>query len=252
MENGLGRGIRPDLSRLMPDHQPKMAQISLIIPALNEAAGIAAAVRRAWECGPQEVLVVDGDSSDDTATLAQQAGAAVVTSPRGRGVQQNAGAARAKGAILLFVHADTWLDPSSCWQIEAAMQNPRTLCGAFEQQIEAEGRRYRLLERGNAWRARRLGLPYGDQALFLRRAVFAEIGGFPEVALMEDWLLMRRLRRIAWPVLLPGPLHLSARRWQRHGVVRQTLRNWSLLAAASVGVSPNRLARYYPPHATKG
>jgi rSAM/selenodomain-associated transferase 2 len=171
----------------------------------------------------------------------------VLSGSRGRAVQQNLGAAHATGDVLLFLHADTWLAASGCRQIDEALREERTRCGAFRQRIEAEPVAYRLLERGNAWRARRWGLPYGDQGLFVRRETFQEAGGFPEVQLMEDWLLMRRLRRIAWPVVLPGPLHVSPRRWQRHGIVRQTLRNWALVAAATAGVSPHRLAQFYPP-----
>lgn len=225
-----------------------MSGISIIIPTLNEAARITDAVERAWANRPRQVLVVDGGSHDDTAGLAQRAGAKVLNSPRGRAVQQNRGAAEASGEVLLFLHADTWLTAEGCRQIQRAVKEQHAACGAFRQAIEAEGWPYRLLERGNAWRACRWGLPYGDQGLFVQRETFAQLGGFPEASLMEDWMLMRRLRKIAWPVLLPGPLYVSARRWQRHGIVRQTLRNWTLVAAALAGVSPNRLAQFYAPH----
>ncbi len=148
----------------------------------------------------------------------------------------------------MFLHADTWLAPAGLVQIEAALADERVLCGAFQQQIDAEEPLYRWLERGNAWRALRRGLPYGDQGIFIRRSVFLEQGGFPELQLMEDVMFMRQLRRRTRPVLLRGPLHVSARRWQRHGVIRQTARNWLLLAAARLGVHPNRLARFYKPH----
>jgi rSAM/selenodomain-associated transferase 2 len=225
-----------------------MASISIIVPALNEAASIAAAVESAAACRPHEVVVVDGGSTDETAALAQEAGARVLHATRGRGIQQNTGARHATGDVLLFLHADTCLPPDGCRQIEEALRDPCVVCGAFWQHIDAAPRRYRWLEWGNAWRVRWLGVPYGDQGIFVRRAEFEQLGGFPEVPFMEDWLLMRRLRRLAWPVLLPGPLHVSARRWQRHGVVRQTLRNWCLTAAATAGVSPQRLTRFYGPH----
>lgn len=225
-----------------------MCRISIIIPALNEAAGVVSAVERAWNMRPHEVLVADGGSSDETAETARAAGSIVLTTSRGRGTQQNSAARAASGDVLLFLHADCWLDPTGCRQIEQALHDATISCGAFCQHIEANGRRYRWLERGNAWRARRLGLPYGDQGLFFRRTFFDQLGGFPETPLMEDWLLMRSARRLAWPVLLAGPLHVSARRWQRHGVVRQTLRNWALVTAATAGVSPQRLARYYRMH----
>jgi len=111
---------------------------------------------------------------------------------------------------------------------------------------------YRLLERGNAVRAARLGLPYGDQGIFLRRSLFDRVGGFAEVAIMEDLLLMKRVRRLTRPVLLRGPLYVSARRWQRNGVVRQTARNWLLVAALHLGAKPERLAAWYRPEGKSG
>jgi rSAM/selenodomain-associated transferase 2 len=191
------------------------------------------------------VIVADGGSSDDTVSLARSAGARVVDCPRGRAVQQNVGARAASGDVLLFLHADTRLAENGVRQIEAALADVRVGCGAFRQAIEAEGRLYRLLEWGNGQRAAHRGLAYGDQGIFVRRALFEEVGGFPELKLMEDVFLLKRLRRRTWPVLLPGPLYVSARRWQRRGVVRQTLRNWTLLASARLGVHPDRLARFY-------
>jgi rSAM/selenodomain-associated transferase 2 len=219
---------------------------SIIIPALNEAANITSAVGRAWATRPLEVIVADGGSNDGTPELAERAGALVILSPCGRGVQQNRGAAAAKGDVLLFLHADTWLVDNGLEQIAAASSNPGVLCGAFRQRIEASGRLYRWLERGNALRAAWRGLPFGDQGIFVRREVFHEVAGFPEVGLMEDVLLMKQLRRRGRPVLLPGPLYVSARRWQQYGVIRQTARNWLLLTAARLGVPPDRLAAFYP------
>jgi len=223
-------------------------KISAIIPALNEAPRIAGAVDRAWQAGADEVIVVDGHSDDDTRTVASGVDCRLVDSERGRAVQQNQGARAASGDVLLFLHADTWLASGAADQIRGALTDPRIEGGAFRQHIEAAGRIYRWLETGNAWRARRRGLPYGDQGIFLRRETFDELGGFPEVRLMEDLLLMRRLRRRCMPCLLPGPLYVSARRWQRHGPLRQTARNWLLLLALSLGVHPNRLAAYYATH----
>jgi rSAM/selenodomain-associated transferase 2 len=219
--------------------------VSVIIPARHEGPIIQRAVNRAWALGPREVIVVDGESSDDTARRAQAAGAIVVFSSPGRARQQNAGAARAVGDVLLFLHADTWLAGDALAQIGRALTDPSRVGGAFRQRIASASRAYRWLEKGNAYRVARWGLPYGDQGIFVRRGVFAEMGGFPEVGLMEDLLLWKRLRTVARPVLLPGPLHVSPRRWRRHGLVRQTVRNWVLLAALRLGVHPDRLARFY-------
>ena len=222
--------------------------VSIIIPALNESATIAVAVDRAWDTGPAEVIVVDGGSNDTTREVAGNHGARVLQSPRGRARQQNVGARSATGDVLLFLHADNWLEPHGLEQIQRATQDNGTVVGAFRQKIDASGWIYRTIERGNALRARRFGLPYGDQGIFVHRATFEQFGGFPDVGLMEDLLLMRKLRRIARPALLDGPLHVNARRWQKNGPIRQTLRNWSLLLGERLGISPDWLSRYYPPH----
>jgi len=221
-------------------------RISVIIPTLNEAGIIENTVRRADLLRPLEIIVVDGGSTDETLSLAKQAGACVVSAPRGRGRQLNHAASCAAGDVLLFLHADNWLDSDARTQIDEALADPHIAGGGFRQQIDAPERIYRWIESGNAWRARRRGLFYGDQAMFIRRDVFEQIGGFADVPLMEDVLLSRALRSCHATKLLPGPLHVSARRWKKHGVVRQTLRNWFLVSALTLGVSPERLARFYP------
>ena len=223
-------------------------RVSIIIPTLNEACRIERAIDRAQRTGADEVVVADGGSHDATVEFARRHDCDVVTCAPGRAVQQNAGARHATGEVLLFQHADAWLDPAAVCQIKAALARPSVLGGAFCQQIEAAGCLYRLLEQGNAARVKWLGLPYGDQGIFMRHDVFSQLGSFPEVGLMEDVLLMRALRRRSWPTLLPGPIHVDARRWQRQGVVRQTIRNWSILAANACGVSPDRLEKFYPRH----
>ncbi|MFV2068597.1 MAG: TIGR04283 family arsenosugar biosynthesis glycosyltransferase, partial [Pirellulales bacterium] len=222
--------------------------VSIIIPTFHEEDLIGGSVDRAWATGAAEVVVVDGGSCDATVRRAALHGARVLNSDRGRALQQNHGAAQATGSILLFLHADNWLERDATSQIRSVLRDASVLGGAFQQRIDAPGRGYRLLEWGNAARVRWRGLPYGDQGIFLRRTVFEQLGGFPPVELMEDLFLMRRLRHLARPVLLPGPLHVSPRRWRRHGLVRQTLRNWALLTAERCGIAPDRLARYYPPH----
>jgi rSAM/selenodomain-associated transferase 2 len=219
-------------------------RLSIIIPAWNEAAGIHLAVRRALELEPLEVIVADAGCPDGTGALASDAGAIVVNGARGRGAQLNAGAAVARGDCLLFLHADNWLEPPAGRQLAEAW-SAGARAAAFRQQIDARDRVFRWIERGNAWRAARFGLAYGDQAIFLDRTLFEGLGGFHEAPLMEDVDLMLRLRGQTRLTLLPGPLHVSARRWERRGAVRQTLSNWSILAAYFFGVSPARLARWY-------
>lgn len=222
--------------------------VSLIIPVLNEGEQLVSMLKRAWATGAFEVIVVDGGSVDDSLAIAQNTRCQVIESPRGRAIQLNRGAAAARGDVLLFLHADNWLEDGAVRQIVDAIDSGDCQTGAFRQKIDGRGLLYRLLEWGNGIRVRMLGVAYGDQGIFVRRELFEKVGGYPEIPLMEDLRLMRTLRRHSRPVLLPGPLHVSPRRWQRHGVIRQTLRNWLLLTAEKVGVSPARLARFYPSH----
>ena len=219
--------------------------ISIIIPTLNEAANIADLIEQTRGIGDCEIIVVDGGSTDDTCQRAIHADR-VLNSPPGRARQQNLGAERCRGEVLLFLHADCRLPSTALDSIRQVLADYRVVGGCFEQRLDARGVRYRLIERGNAWRVRLFKLAYGDQAIFVRRAVFESLGRFPELPLMEDVFLMKRLRRAGRFVLLPDRLTVSTRRWQRHGVIRQTLRNWTLLTLALCGVPPDRLARFYP------
>lgn len=228
-----------------------MARLSVIIPALREAANIAKAIACAQQLGSPalpvvDVIVVDGGSDDGTPELARQAGATVIASPPGRGGQQNRGAQAAAGDVFLFLHADNRLAAAAGEQMAAALADPAVQAGVFWQRIDEPGWGYRLIEYGNALRARWLGTPFGDQGLFVRREAFESCGGFPNVPLLEDVYLARRLRRLGRFALLPGPLQVSGRRWRRRGIVRQTLRNWLILLLAALGVSPQRLTRLYP------
>lgn len=224
-------------------------RLSIVIPTLNESSGIEQSVRRSSALQPHEVIVADGQSPDGTGELARSAGATVITSEPGRGRQLNAGARVASGDVLLFLHADCWLEPPAAEQIEAALQDETVVGGAFRQRIDHDRWVFRWLERGNAARVRWRRLPFGDQGIFIRRPAFEAVGGFAEVRLMEDVLLMREIRRRRWRIgLLPGPIHVDPRRWLKHGVVRQTLRNWTLLTGLKFGVSPDRLAEFYSPN----
>jgi rSAM/selenodomain-associated transferase 2 len=221
-------------------------RLSIIIPTLNEAAHIDDVIAHTRALGDCEILVVDGGSTDGTLERAAAADRVLVAG-RGRALQMNAGAAASAGDVLLFLHADCRLEAGAFDAIAAAVTDPRTVGGCFRQTIDAAGWRYRLLEWGNALRVRALRWAYGDQGIFVRRLVFEELGGFPPVPLMEDLLFMKRLKRRGRIRLLDARLHVSARRWRQAGLVRRTLHNWALIAALHAGVSPERLARFYPP-----
>jgi rSAM/selenodomain-associated transferase 2 len=224
-------------------------RLSVIIPALNEDANIALAVERANALAPLEVLIADGGSSDQTLRIARELPCRVINAPRGRARQQNSAAEQATGDVLLFLHADSWLAPEGASQIEQTLQrSPKVPGGVFWHRFDSSRFGFRLIELGDALRVCCTRIGFGDQGIFLRRSVFEQLGGFPDVPLMEDVLLMRRLRDIGRIAFLPGPVHTSARRHEKHGLIRQTLRNWSLQSAERLGVSTSRLAGQYTPH----
>jgi len=223
----------------------KTCDISIVIPTLNEARRIGQTVAELVDQPGVEVIVADGDSQDQTVSLAAQAGARVITTPVGRGSQQNAGAQAAQGRILLFLHADTRLPEGFAPQILAALRERGIVAGAFRFAVDATGWRFRLLEQCANWRASWLGLPYGDQGLFLTADRFQAMGGFREIPLLEDLDLVLRLRKNGRLALLAIPARTSARRWQRLGFMRTTMMNQLILLGFFFGISPDRLARWY-------
>lgn len=230
---------------MIPSPTTQHVKVTIIIPSLNEEAHIEDCVATAWDAKCDEVIVADGGSSDRTLEIVRSLACRVVQTEVGRSRQQNAAAQQSTGDVLVFLHADNCLAPDACEQIRKALRNDTAVWGAFRQRIQAPGACFRAIERGNALRVSWLGLPYGDQGMFIRRNTFFDVGGFPPTHFLEDLLLAKRLRRVGWPRLLQGPILVSARRWLQHGTVRQTLRNWSLLAKYSLGVPPDRLAEYY-------
>lgn len=219
--------------------------ISVIIPALNEAACLAETLRSVRAENPREILVVDGGSTDATRELARAADR-VLHGPRGRAAQMNHGAAHAAGDVLLFLHADCTLEQGALRAAKACLSRRAVAAGCFRMRVTASGPTYRLLDACATARVRLTGLIYGDQGLFVERRRFERSGGFPPLMLMEDVFLSKTLRRQGRIVVAPSRIFVSPRRWQRQGIVRQTLRNWSLTALAVAGVHPNRLAAFYP------
>jgi len=224
---------------------PDSYEISIIIPTLNEAACIGDTVAGLVGLPGVEVIVADGGSQDRTMALASAAGARVIAAPPGRGSQQNIGARAAHGIILLFFHADTQLPKGFAAQIHQALTQPGIVAGAFRLAVAAPGWRFRLLERCANLRSAWFGLAYGDQALFLSATRFHAMGGFQEIALLEDLDLVLRLRKMGRIALLAAPVQTSARRWQRLGLMRTTVINQMILLGFFCGISPERLGRWY-------
>jgi len=218
--------------------------ISVIIPALNESGCIEAALESA--SGAFELVVVDGRSTDDTAARARAMGATVLTAgSAGRGGQMDLGAEWATGEVLLFLHADTMLPAGWGDAVAAVLEDARTVAGAFPLSIASPGLRFRLIERAAGLRSRRLGLIYGDQAIFVRRESFFKAGGFRKLPLMEDVDCVKRLRKLGTVALCERSVVTSARRWDRGGVAGVTARNWLTLVLYLFGVSPERLYSHY-------
>ncbi|NEN93978.1 MAG: glycosyltransferase family 2 protein [Okeania sp. SIO3H1] len=218
--------------------------MSVVIPARNEEEHLQATLDSVMSFA-HEVLVVDGGSTDRTAEIARHAGATVLSSPKGRGRQQNLGAAHATGELLLFLHADTLVPPSSADLIRITLSNPAQILGAFSLALSDDRPLYRWVERGVRFRSRFFQLPFGDQAFFLHRDLFVRLGGFPHIPLLEDVHLLQKIRFKGKVVTVDKPVHTSPRRWQRLGVGRTTMVNQAILLANKCGVSPERLARWY-------
>lgn len=237
-----------DLQHLDPQLSPDGPYVSVIIPALNEAEHIGATIESARDAAA-EIMVVDGGSSDDTVAAAWHAGATVRTNAAGRARQMNAGAAEARGEVLLFCHADTRLPAGYAADIFEALADPRVIGGAFAYGSDASTPAMRRTAWLANWRARYLSLPYGDQALFVRREAFKSLGGFADVPIAEDVRLVRRLRARGRLTVIPKPVTTSARRYRARGHFKQTLINQLVLAGVVLGAPEVLLARLYRPGA---
>lgn len=234
-------------------------RISVIIPTFNEAGSIKASIGsvrgEAWE-----IIVADGGSTDGTVGEALDLGAVVVSTPPGRGLQMDAGAHRATGDVLLFLHADTVLSEGWSYAVKKALGDERNVGGGFRLsivnkwgtrgRIERDGKvirsiKLKIVESIANARARYLGLIFGDQAIFARREAFFRTGGFRKLPLMEDVDCVKRLRGLGRVKLLNERASTSPRRWLENGVLRNTLRNWTLLTLYRFGVSPEKLYSIY-------
>lgn len=226
-------------------------KLSIIIPVFNEAALLhdALSALKPMISNGVEVILVDGSSADETLAVGKRFDIRVVNAQRGRAAQQNAGAAIAIGDMLLFLHADTRLPANALELVTRALKHPHTAWGRFDVALITSGLQPDLMLRTIAFmmnmRSRWSGNATGDQCIFVRRKAFFDVGGFPEIPLMEDIALSQRLKKIARPVCLRERVETSARRWQTRGVWRTVMLMWWLRFAYWIGVSPKRLARWY-------
>ena len=235
----------PAWHRIVASEDVRLDRVSVIIPALNEERDIAATLRAVGQSPCHEVIVIDGGSTDATVQRAREASVNVLTSKLGRARQMNAGAVRAEGGSLLFLHADTLLPPAWADVVPRTLRAPGVVAGAFRFRIADSFAGKSFIEWTTGFRSRWLQRPYGDQGLFLPRALFEEMGGFADLPIMEDYEFSARLRRRGRIVTVGEAALTSARRWQTLGVVRTTLRNQWMLAGYHLGVNPRRLATRY-------
>ena len=220
--------------------------LSLILPVLNEAATLATqltGLQSLRERGA-ELVLVDGGSCDGTPALARPAIDRLLVSPRGRATQMNVGARASQGQVLLFLHADTTLPPGADDLIRQAIVDG-AYWGRFDVCIDGRHPLLRVVEWMMNWRSRLTGIATGDQAIFVRRELFDGVGAYPEIPLMEDIALSKRLKRIASPACLRERVVTSGRRWEKHGVLRTILLMWRLRASYFFGADPQQLAIRY-------
>ncbi|MDO9597539.1 MAG: TIGR04283 family arsenosugar biosynthesis glycosyltransferase [Azoarcus sp.] len=220
--------------------------ISVIVPVLNEGSGLATCLSRltCLRDNGAELIVADGGSEDGTAELARTLADRVLTAPRGRASQMNAGAAVARADVLLFVHADTQLPPQALAHIRTALGGSVNW-GRFDVDIDGHAPLLRSVAALMNLRSRLTGIATGDQAIFVRRAVFEAVGTYPDIALMEDVALSTALRKLGRPACIRARVITSGRRWDKHGVLRTIVLMWWLRAAYFLGADPDDLALRY-------
>jgi rSAM/selenodomain-associated transferase 2 len=224
-------------------------KISVIIPVWNEPSLINETVVNTFALpyeGDYEVIAVDGSPEGETVHSIQEKRVKKLVSEKGRSKQMNKGALHAEGDILLFLHADTFLPSNALEEISRIMEKEKVVGGAFDLGIQSDRPVFRLIEYAASLRSRITRIPYGDQAIFVRKDYFHAMGGFREIPLMEDVELMRRIKKAGDRIsFIPERVRTSPRRWEKEGVLFCTLRNWTLITLYFLGVPPEKLARFY-------
>lgn len=221
--------------------------LSVVMPVLDEAAVVASSLAglQALRAAGGEVIVVDGGSRDATPAIAAPLADRVLEAPRGRATQMNAGAQAARGAIIVFLHADTAVPPGALESLPARLEASGLSWGRFDVSIAGADPMLALVALLMNARSRLTGIATGDHAMFARRDAFERAGGFPEIALMEDVALSKALKRESPPLCLRERVVTSGRRWEKHGTLRTILLMWRLRLAYALGADPRRLARRY-------
>lgn len=216
------------------------------MPVFNEEKILDRTLSSLYLTDNEELIVVDGGSSDRTVSIAYKYTGKVYVTKKGRGHQMNFGAERADGDILLFLHADCTLPYNGFRIIRNVLKGNRIAAGAFDLSIVHPNFRFKIIEFGANLRSRITSIPYGDQGLFMKREVFEHLGGFADIPLMEDIEISRRLKRIGRIIFIRPPIKTSPRRWLKEGIVVTTLRDWVIaISFAFLRVSPYRLIKYY-------
>jgi rSAM/selenodomain-associated transferase 2 len=233
-----------DLRQWRPETATPRPYMSVIIPVLNEAKHIEEVIEKTWD-KDVEIIVVDGGSTDDTMAKALEAGAQVETSPQGRAEQQNRGAAVARGRVLLFLHADTRLPKGYVNHVFETLLDTKTVVGAFRFKTDTDHWMMRVIDLMTNLRSWLLKMPYGDQALFIRKALFESVSGFHNTPIAEDFFLVRQLAKKGKVRIAPADVITSARRWQTLGVIRTFLINLLIATALIIGFSPKRFVSLY-------
>ncbi|MGH7841450.1 MAG: TIGR04283 family arsenosugar biosynthesis glycosyltransferase [Candidatus Binataceae bacterium] len=221
-------------------------KLAVVVPMLNEERAIASTLRAIRKGAPQaQIIAADGGSNDASVAIARTLADAVIVAACGRARQMNAGAVAAHGDALAFVHADTLVPADFADQIDAALCDPMIVGGRFDLRLDVTSPAYRLLGVLISWRSRIMRSATGDQAIFVRRELFEQLGGYRDIEICEDVDFVRRVRRVGRFACLHAEVIASARRWQTHGFLRTVLRMWIIKSLFLLGVSPVRLKRHY-------
>lgn len=222
-----------------------MDKVSIIVPTFNEADNIVATLQPLQSLRQQghEIIIADGGSDDVTIKLARPLADHIIDSAKGRARQMNSGAQQAGGDVLLFLHADTLLPSRAVELIQQGLQT--TSWGRFDVQLTGRQPLLRIIELMMNWRSGITGIATGDQAIFIKRELFNNIGGYADIAIMEDIAISKTLRRHSRPACIKAKLTTSSRRWEQYGILKTVILMWRLRLAYFCGAKPEQLARLY-------